>query len=85
MIPKPVRALGTGAALILGGILTLNLVSSATVGALRLAAEAKRVKNLKTITFRQILILFGYLDNIIDSFSGFCSEKYSGTLSLPGL
>ncbi|XP_062077976.1 protein BUNDLE SHEATH DEFECTIVE 2, chloroplastic isoform X1 [Humulus lupulus] len=42
MIPKPVRALGKGAAVILGGVVTLNLVSSATMGALRAASEAKR-------------------------------------------
>lgn len=44
MIPKPLRTLGTGAAIILGGILTLNLASSATIRAIRLANEAKRVK-----------------------------------------
>ncbi|KAL5547974.1 hypothetical protein UlMin_003205 [Ulmus minor] len=44
MIPKQLRALGAGAALILGGILTLNLVSTATIGALRIATEAKRRK-----------------------------------------
>uniref|UniRef100_A0A803QD09 Reverse transcriptase domain-containing protein n=1 Tax=Cannabis sativa TaxID=3483 RepID=A0A803QD09_CANSA len=42
MIPKPVQVLGKGAAIILGGVVTLNLVSSATVGALRAANEAKR-------------------------------------------
>ncbi|GMN66239.1 hypothetical protein TIFTF001_038077 [Ficus carica] len=42
MIPKPVRALLTGASVILGGVFTLNLISSATIGALRLATESKR-------------------------------------------
>ncbi|KAG2718711.1 hypothetical protein I3843_03G223600 [Carya illinoinensis] len=44
MIPKPLRTLGTGAAIILGGILTLNLASSATIRAIRLTNEAKRRK-----------------------------------------
>ena len=48
---KASPGIGTGAALILGGLLTLNLVSSATVGALRLASEAKRVKKLKNHKF----------------------------------
>ena len=46
MIPKPLRTLATGTAVVLGGIFALNLVSSATIGALRLATEAKRVKAL---------------------------------------
>ncbi|KAF3453659.1 hypothetical protein FNV43_RR04100 [Rhamnella rubrinervis] len=45
MIPKPLRALATGTAVVLGGIFALNLVSSATIGALRLATEAKRRKD----------------------------------------
>lgn len=43
MIPKPARVLLTGASLILGGVLTLNIISSATIGALRFATESKRV------------------------------------------
>ncbi|KAH7546438.1 protein BUNDLE SHEATH DEFECTIVE 2, chloroplastic [Ziziphus jujuba] len=44
MIPKQLRTMATGAAVILGGIFTLNLVSSATIATLRLATEAKRRK-----------------------------------------
>ncbi|XP_062147938.1 uncharacterized protein LOC133856907 [Alnus glutinosa] len=44
MIPKPLRTLGTGAAIILGGLITLNLASSATMRALRFTNEAKRRK-----------------------------------------
>ncbi|EXB50306.1 hypothetical protein L484_017844 [Morus notabilis] len=42
MIPKPARVLLTGASLILGGVFTLNIISSATIGALRFATESKR-------------------------------------------
>lgn len=43
MVPNQLRTLVTGAGIILGGILTLNVVSSVTIGALRLATEANRV------------------------------------------
>ncbi|XP_048423380.1 protein BUNDLE SHEATH DEFECTIVE 2, chloroplastic [Pyrus x bretschneideri] len=42
MFPKQLRTVGTAAAVLLGGILTLNLASTATIGALRFAAESKR-------------------------------------------
>ncbi|TQD90514.1 hypothetical protein C1H46_023952 [Malus baccata] len=48
MFPKQLRTVGTAAAVLLGGFLTLNLASTATIGALRFAAESKRVKRPKT-------------------------------------
>ncbi|BBH08460.1 hypothetical protein Prudu_020663, partial [Prunus dulcis] len=44
MIPKPLRTLCTVAAVLVGGFFTLNLASTATIGALRLATESKRRK-----------------------------------------
>ncbi|ONH98267.1 hypothetical protein PRUPE_7G238900 [Prunus persica] len=44
MIPKPLRTLCTVAAALVGGFFTLNLASTATIGALRLATESKRRK-----------------------------------------
>lgn len=53
--------MGTGAAIILGGLLTLNLASSATMRALRFTNEAKRVK-LKSETLSSLApILFCFL------------------------
>ena len=44
MIPKQVGFLGATAAIIFGGFVTLNVASTITLGALRAASEAKRVK-----------------------------------------
>ncbi|KAB1209029.1 hypothetical protein CJ030_MR6G010454 [Morella rubra] len=44
MIPKPLRTVGIGGAIILGGLLTLNLASSVTIRAIRFSNEAKRRK-----------------------------------------
>ncbi|KAJ8643109.1 hypothetical protein MRB53_004857 [Persea americana] len=43
-IPRPLRIIGAGAAVCLGGIFTLSLVSSVTIRTLQAAAEAKRKK-----------------------------------------
>lgn len=43
MIPRKLRTVFTGAAVILGGICTLNFASFLTIQTLRLTAEAKRV------------------------------------------
>ncbi|XAR60232.1 hypothetical protein NMG60_11033507 [Bertholletia excelsa] len=43
-VPRPLRTLASAAALILGGMFTLSLASSATVRALKAIAEAKRKK-----------------------------------------
>ncbi|KAI3421375.1 uncharacterized protein J3R85_012409 [Psidium guajava] len=44
MIPNQLRSLAVGAAVILGGIVSLNVVSSITIGMLRSVAETKRKK-----------------------------------------
>ncbi|KAL4654007.1 hypothetical protein ACB092_01G347100 [Castanea dentata] len=44
MIPKPIRPLATVAAVITGGLITLNLASTATIKAIRFVSEAKRRK-----------------------------------------
>uniref|UniRef100_A0A7N2R1V1 Uncharacterized protein n=1 Tax=Quercus lobata TaxID=97700 RepID=A0A7N2R1V1_QUELO len=44
MIPKPIRPLATVAAVITGGLITLNLASTATIKVIRFASEAKRRK-----------------------------------------
>ncbi|KAK9933657.1 hypothetical protein M0R45_020842 [Rubus argutus] len=44
MIPKPLQTVGKAAAVILGGFLTLNLASTAAMGAIRLAVESRRKK-----------------------------------------
>ncbi|KAI4377734.1 hypothetical protein MLD38_015314 [Melastoma candidum] len=44
MNPKRLRILGTGAVICLGGILSLNLLSSVTLSALRSVTEARRKK-----------------------------------------
>ncbi|XVF82607.1 hypothetical protein PTKIN_Ptkin16aG0062900 [Pterospermum kingtungense] len=44
MIPKPIRALSKGAAIVFGGFLTLNLAATVAIGALRFVAEKKRIK-----------------------------------------
>ncbi|EOY30979.1 hypothetical protein QQP08_000828 [Theobroma cacao] len=44
MIPKPLRVLSRGAAIIFGGVLTINLAATVAVGALRSVAEKKRKK-----------------------------------------
>ncbi|XWS26960.1 hypothetical protein CRYUN_Cryun26dG0075000 [Craigia yunnanensis] len=44
MIPKPLRILSKGAAIIFGGFLILNLAATVAVGALRSLAEKKRKK-----------------------------------------
>ncbi|CAN6681155.1 unnamed protein product [Malus baccata var. baccata] len=61
MFPKQLRTLGTAAAVLLGGFFTLNLASTATIGALRFAAESKRVKRPKTqlLTFKSLLRFWG--------------------------
>lgn len=43
MIPKPLQTVGKAAAVIFAGFLTLNLASTATIGAIRVAVESKRV------------------------------------------
>ncbi|XP_030517726.1 uncharacterized protein LOC115731224 isoform X2 [Rhodamnia argentea] len=45
MIPKQLRSFGVGAAVILGGFVSLNVVSSITIGMLRSVAETKRKKS----------------------------------------
>ncbi|KAM4125322.1 hypothetical protein ACB094_01G300600 [Castanea mollissima] len=42
MIPKPIRPLATVAAVITGGLITLNLASTATIKVIRFVSEAKR-------------------------------------------
>ncbi|KAL6221736.1 hypothetical protein ACLB2K_002787 [Fragaria x ananassa] len=44
MIPKPLQTVGKAAAVIFAGFLTLNLASTATIGAIRVAVESKRKK-----------------------------------------
>ncbi|GAV72852.1 hypothetical protein CFOL_v3_16340 [Cephalotus follicularis] len=44
MIPKPLRVLGTGAALIVGGVATLRLVSSFALGAIGAIVEKRQKK-----------------------------------------
>ncbi|KAJ8751601.1 hypothetical protein K2173_016852 [Erythroxylum novogranatense] len=44
MIPKPLRTVAASTAIIVGSLVTLNIASSITIGALRLATEAKRRK-----------------------------------------
>ncbi|KAJ7956651.1 Heat shock protein DnaJ, cysteine-rich domain containing protein [Quillaja saponaria] len=44
MNPKPLRKLIAGAAVILGGIFTLNMASTVSLKALQFASEAKRRK-----------------------------------------
>lgn len=66
MIPKPLRTLATGTAVVLGGIFALNLVSSATIGALRLANEAKRVKKLLTFPIVVLPLLLILLDFVAE-------------------
>uniref|UniRef100_A0A2N9IA13 Uncharacterized protein n=1 Tax=Fagus sylvatica TaxID=28930 RepID=A0A2N9IA13_FAGSY len=44
MIPKPMRRLATGTAIILGGIVSLNLASTVAIKAIRFTNEAKRRK-----------------------------------------
>ncbi|PRQ46450.1 putative Heat shock protein DnaJ, cysteine-rich [Rosa chinensis] len=44
MIPKPLQTVGKGAAVIVAGFLTLNLASTATIGAIRFAVESRRKK-----------------------------------------
>ncbi|XP_021895224.1 uncharacterized protein LOC110812703 [Carica papaya] len=44
MIPKPIRVMGKTAAVIFGGLLTLNVVSSMALGGLRFVVEGKRKK-----------------------------------------
>lgn len=43
-IPKPYRTWITGAAVVLGGIATLNVASTLTLKALQVVAENKRVR-----------------------------------------
>jgi hypothetical protein len=50
MIPKPMRRLATGTAIILGGIVSLNLASTVAIKAIRFTNEAKRVINSKAKT-----------------------------------
>uniref|UniRef100_A0A2P2PT79 Uncharacterized protein n=1 Tax=Rhizophora mucronata TaxID=61149 RepID=A0A2P2PT79_RHIMU len=45
MIPKPLRSLATASAIILGGLVTLNITSTIAIGTLRFATERKRRKN----------------------------------------
>jgi hypothetical protein len=74
MIPKPLRTLGTGAAIILGGLITLNLASSATMRALRFTNEAKRVKLKSETLFGSNTFLFPLL-GVRFSCCGFGAEK----------
>lgn len=59
MIPKQIRLLGTGAAILLGGLLSLNVVSSVTIGLLRSVSEARRVMKSKKpeLSFHPFLYL----------------------------
>lgn len=58
MIPKPIRPLATVAAVITGGLITLNLASTATIKAIRFVSEAKRVKlKSQTISGSQTFFL----------------------------
>ncbi|PIA42505.1 hypothetical protein AQUCO_02000158v1 [Aquilegia coerulea] len=43
-IPRQVRVLGTGAAILLGGMFSVSLVSSVTIRTLQAVTEAKRKK-----------------------------------------
>ncbi|KAF5741973.1 hypothetical protein HS088_TW09G00011 [Tripterygium wilfordii] len=44
MIPRPLRIFATGTAIILGGLVVLNVTSAVCVSALRAATESKRRK-----------------------------------------
>ncbi|GLU14639.1 hypothetical protein SLE2022_311980 [Rubroshorea leprosula] len=44
MVPKSLQALGKGAAVILGGFITVNIATSAAVAAFRTVVEEKRKK-----------------------------------------
>jgi hypothetical protein len=79
MIPKQLHTLGTGAALILGGLITLNLASSATIRAIRFTNEAKRVKFKSQTLFGSITFLFPLL-GVRFSFCGFGAEKGGAAL-----
>lgn len=76
MIPKQLRTLGTGAALILGGLLTLNLASSATIRALRSTNEAKRVKLKSQTLFGSITFLFPLLGVRFSLVRFWCRERW---------
>ena len=59
MIPKPIRPLATVAAVIPGGLITLNLASTATIKAIRFASEVKLVKlKSQTISGSQTFCFF---------------------------
>lgn len=59
-VPPPVRALGSAAAIFLGGFFAVSLVSSVTVRTLQSVAEAKRVcyfMLILTIVFHTMRII----------------------------
>ena len=59
MIPKPIRPLATVAAVITGGLITLNLVSTATIKVIRFTSEAKQVKlKSQTVSGSQSFFFF---------------------------
>ena len=66
MIPKPIRPLATVAAVITGGLITLNLASTATIKAIRFVSEAKRVKlNSQTISGSQTFFFFLFFSLLV--------------------
>lgn len=58
MIPKQIGFLGASAAIIFGGFVTLNVASTITLGALRAASEAKRVKARSTSSLQSYFLPF---------------------------
>jgi hypothetical protein len=58
MIPKPLRTLVTGTAIILGGVLALNITSSIAVNALRFATDLKLVNSGIRTLILPLLSLF---------------------------
>lgn len=90
MIPKPIRPLATVAAVITGGLITLNLASTATIKAIRFVSEAKRVKlksqtisGSQTFFFLSFSLLLVFLLLSLVFLVGFCAEK--GGVALWGL
>lgn len=90
MIPKPIRPLATVAAVITGGLITLNLASTATIKAIRFVSEAKRVKlksqtisGSQTFFFSLFLFCWSFCFWVWFSWWVFCAEK--GGVALWGL
>lgn len=70
MNPRPLRTWVTGAAVILGGIATLNLASTVTLKALHFASEKKRVRIFAKLHFC-IALSYSFLE-IRLTCCGFC-------------